>query len=123
MSPVIIGNLTGDGAVADLIDIDVELPDSGTSVAIRGRIQRTGQATTQILGSPVTMPIGGATAVYWIIQVQDQLGGAPGTATVKSTVGGPMPTPDANNVQVFSQILPINATDPALSGGSTPDTW
>jgi hypothetical protein len=118
--PQTLGNFTGDGVVDDLIDVDILLPDSGNAVTISGRVQRVGQAAQTVAPTVVNGPgVPGSGTNYWIIQV-DWTSGA---ATAKSSAAS-MPAPDANNLVVFQQTLPSNASpDLAFDTSQTPDTW
>lgn len=117
-----ISNGTGDGVTADLINVSIQLPDSGNSVAIGGRVQKVGQTIQTITGSPITFP---AAPGAGIINVVIQVDYTTGIASIKqNTSAGTMPTVDANNLQVFQTVL--QTTDSVLSLDSdniTPDTY
>jgi hypothetical protein len=58
VSPLWLGNYSGDGVTSgsDLVDIDVLLPDAGTSVTVSGLTRRVGQPAvvvpSQVLSAP-----------------------------------------------------------------------
>ncbi|HLG72145.1 MAG TPA: hypothetical protein VFE42_20695 [Chloroflexota bacterium] len=119
--PITVSSTTGDGQKVTLIDTDVTLPDSGTSVSVVGSVQTPGQSAVAITGSPVASPgVPGSGTNYWIIQVNT----ATGAASVKSSTSA-MPTADPGNVVVFQQQIAAGASsDPVLDGGdATPDSW
>ncbi|GAC1375204.1 MAG: hypothetical protein NVSMB4_03210 [Acidimicrobiales bacterium] len=118
--PLTVTNQSGDGFTADLLDVSVQLPDSGTSVPVSGRVAAKGAAGQAITGSPLTMPAAPASgSVFWNVQV-DVTSGA---ATVQqSTTADPAPI-NANNRVVFRQTLTSTSTDAATTPASTPDTW
>lgn len=114
-----ITNQTGDGAVADLLDVTLTLPDTGTSMGIFGRVQVVGAAAVAITGSPLAIPAAPASgSVFYNVQVDS----GTGAATVQqSTVADPTPISSASRV-VFRQTLVPTSTNPALVASSTPDT-
>ena len=117
--PMTITNQTGDGAVADLLDVTLTLPDSGASMGIFGRVQVVGAAAVVITGSPLAIPIAPAAgSVFYNVQVDS----GTGAATIQqSTVADPAPITPASRV-AFRQTLVSTSTDPALVPSSTPDT-
>ena len=118
--PLTITNQSGDGVTADLLDVSLQLPDSGTSVTLSGRVVVKGGAGQAITGSPLTMPTAPATgSVFWNVQV-DSISGA---ATVQqSTTADPAPISSTNRV-VFRQTLTPTSNDAATTPESTPDSW
>lgn len=117
-----IGNYTGDGVVADLIDLDLTLPDSGTSIVISGRVQRVGQTIQAMTGSPLSAPVvPGSGYTGWIIQVDYTTG----AASMKAASNA-IPTPDANNMVVWTDK--VNAGDNSslvfgAADAASPDDW
>lgn len=118
--PLTVIDVTGDGVVADLSDVAIQLPDSGTSVTISGRVQAVGASSAAITGSPLTMPTAPASgSVFWNIQVDTVSGAA---SVQQSTSADPAPISQTARV-VFRQTLSPSSTDPALTPESTPDSW
>lgn len=115
-----VSNQSGDGATADFIEVYLQLPDSGTSVLITGRIQAVGAASVNVSGSPLTIPVAPAAgSIFYNVQV-DSVAGA---ATVQqSVVADPLPIASTSRV-VFRQTLVPASTDPAITPEATPDTW
>jgi len=118
--PLTITNQSGDGATATLLDVTLQLPDSGTAVQIIGRVQTVGAAPVVISGGPLAIPTAPAAgSVFYNIQVDS----VTGVATVQqSPAADPAPiSPTA--LVVFRQTLAPSSTDPALTPEATPDTW
>jgi len=118
--PLTITNQSGDGVTANLLDVTLQLPDSGTAVGIIGRVQAVGAPAAVITGSPLAIPATPAAgSVFYNIQV-DSVSGA---ATVQqSPAADPAPiSPTA--LVVFRQTLVPTSIDPALTPEATPDTW
>jgi len=118
--PLSITSQTGDGLTADFLDISLTLPDSGTSVAITGRVQPVNGASVTVSGGPLTIPAAPASgSVFYNVQVDS----VSGVATVQqSTTADPAAIPGTARV-VFRQTLTPSSTDPATTPESTPDTW
>ncbi|GAC1502544.1 MAG: hypothetical protein NVS1B10_07340 [Candidatus Saccharimonadales bacterium] len=119
--PTTYTNLTGDGQSANLIQANIQVPDSGYSVSITGVVQVVGQSVVSITGSPLTFPSAPASG---IINVIIQINSTTGAASIKqNTTAGTFPTPDAGNIQVFQTVLGTTSTDLALDASNqTPDT-
>jgi hypothetical protein len=118
---ITIGTVTGDGVIDPAININVELPDSGTTVGISGYVQAIGGPKVDLAGATVTMPVApGSGSTFWNIQVDTGSG-----ATTVQTSAASDPSPgSATSLVVFRQRLDAGVTDPALaSTDSTPDTW
>ena len=118
--PLTASSQTGDGLTADFIDVDLTLPDSGTSVAVSGRVQPISGVSVNVSGSPLTMPAAPASgSVFWNVQVDM----VTGLATVQSSVSAdPVPLSLTARI-VLRQTLTPASTSAALTPESTPDTW
>ncbi len=118
--PLTVTNQSGDGATATLLDVTLQLPDTGTVVAISGRVQVVGSAVAGITGSPLAIPAAPAAgSVFYNIQVDSVTGVA---SVQQSAAADPLPiSPTA--LVVFRQTLVPTSTDPALTPEATPDTW
>lgn len=115
-----MSNQSGDGVSADFIDAYLQLPDSGTSVLVTGRVQAVNFGSVNVSGSPLTIPSAPASgSVFYNIQVDS----VTGLATVQqSAVTDPSPINAASRV-VFRQTLVPTSVDPATTPEATPDTW
>lgn len=116
-----MSNYTGDGLGNPIIQINIQVPDSGTTVLVAGIVSPIGGPQVTVTGSPLTAPVvPGAGTTYWIIQA-DLTTGALSTKTSPSA----MPTADAGAIMIFGDTIPstdsgnmaLNATD------QTPDTY
>ena len=118
--PLSITSQTGDGLSADFFDVSLALPDSGTSVAVTGRVQPVNGASVNVSGGPLAIPAAPAAgSVFYNVQIDS----ASGVATVQqSTTADPAPISGTARV-VFRQTLTPTSTDPATTPESTPDTW
>ncbi len=118
--PLTITNITGDGVFDDLFAVTLTLPDTGTVVAIDGRVQPIAGASVAVTGSPLAIPAAPTTgSVFYNVQVDT----VTGLATVQqSTTADPVPISASARV-VFRQTLVLSSTDPALTPSSTPDTY
>jgi hypothetical protein len=115
-----VSNSTGDGKMDNLIQVNIELPDSGTTLLIKGIVQPIGGSPTTVTGSPLTIPatpLEGAKAIY-IVQVNLSTGAASIKESATET-----PAPDAGNVVVLTQTLEHTSSDPAITAEKTPDTY
>ena len=116
-----IGTISGDGVTAPVINVNVELPDAGTTVGISGFVQAVGQQKINLTGTTVTMPAAPAIGSTWW-NIQADTGGAPTTVQTSATAD-PAPLA-ATSLVVFRQRLDAGVIDPALvATDSTPDTW
>lgn len=118
--PLTIINQSGDGSTATLLDVQLQLPDSGTSVPVVGRVKTVAGAAQTVTGSPLAIPAAPASgSIFYNVQVDTTTGAA---TVQQSTTADPAPI-NANNVVVFRQTLISTSTDPATTAASTPDTW
>ena len=69
-----LSNYTGDGITVNLLDVDVMLPDSGTSVTITGKVQPAGGAPALITGSPLAFAIPGSGTNFYIVECNTTTG-------------------------------------------------
>ncbi len=115
-----VTNQSGDGATATLLDVTLQLPDTGTVVGIIGRVQMVGNPAVTVTGTPLAIPVAPATgSVFYNVQVDS----GTGVATVQqSTTADPAPISQTALV-VFRQTLGTTSTDPATTPEATPDTW
>ncbi len=118
--PLTITNQSGDGATVTLLDVTLQLPDSGSAVGIIGRVQPVGAPAVVVTGSPLAIPAAPAAgSVFYNIQVDSVTGAA---SVQQSPAVDPAPiSPTA--LVVFRQTLGTTSTDPALTPEATPDTW
>ncbi|GAC1610326.1 MAG: hypothetical protein NVS3B26_16480 [Mycobacteriales bacterium] len=118
--PMTVVNQTGDGITVPLLDVQFQLPDTGTSLPLVGRVQRVGSPSQAITGSPLTIPAAPAAgSVFYNVQV-DVTSGA---ASVQQSTSADPALINSNNVVVFRQTLGTTSTNPALTPESTPDSW
>jgi len=118
--PLTITNQSGDGATATLLDVTLQLPDSGTAVQIIGRVQTVGTTGAVITGSPLAIPAAPAAgSVFYNIQVDS----VTGVATVQQSPAADPPPISPTALVVFRQTLVPTSIDPALTPEATPDTW
>ncbi len=118
--PLSITSQTGDGMVADFVDVSLALPDSGTAVQVTGRVQPINGTSVNVSGGPLAIPAAPASgSVFYNVQVDS----VSGVATVQqSTTADPAAISGTARV-VFRQTLTPASTDPATTPESTPDTW
>ena len=117
--PETLADYTGDGITTDLIQVAVSLPDAGTTYTVAGYVKKVGNAGVNVASTTLTSAgVPGSGTNYEIVQVDY----TSGIATIKTSTSS-LPTPDANNIVVFSQTIPTGASaDPVLDGATvTPD--
>ena len=123
--PLVIGNRSGDGVSDAMMDTVIQLPDSGSSVAVVGGVAAIGHSAVGITGSPLTAPaVPGSGSTYWNIQV-DAITGA---ATVQtSSTGDPAVLLSSDSltpqIVIFRQTLTSGSSSSSLDQdtSATPD--
>lgn len=121
--PLSLSNYSGDGQTVNMLDVDVTLPDSGTTIAITGKVQAVGQSIVLITGSPVTFNIPGSGTNFYIVECNTTTGAL---TVLLSTASFAAITLDPGNVEVYRMSFASTANpDEALdaSTASTPDSW
>lgn len=120
--PKTISNFTGDGLADPIIQVNIQVPDSGASVLVAGTVRAPGATNVvTVTGSPLTAPgVPGSGITSWIIQA-DLTTGALSIKTSSSA----MPAADAGALMIFSDtIASTDSGNMALNASDqTPDTY
>lgn len=119
--PLTLSAAAGDGVLTPALRVNMQLPDTGTSIAVQGSYQGTlvgsnpqgVQPVINFNGSPVSSPgVPGGGSNFWICQVNTTTG----ALTVKTSTSA-YPLPDAGNIVVFEQTIASTANAaPSLQG-------
>ncbi len=125
--PITLSPVAGDGINAPAIRCNVNLPDSGTSVAVQGvyvapsigQTQPGGQQAPISFSGTVTSPgVPGSGTNYWITELNTTTGVI---QTKASTTA--IPTADAGNIVLFSQSIGVGAPSAVSQQGSFSFPW
>lgn len=113
---------TGDGVNTTLVNAVVELPDSGTTLNVAGKVQYPGQPAVAITGSPLAIPANpGSGSVFWQLVV-DYLTGA--ASVVQSTANDPPPVDRGPKSPMFGpgELMPQAAVKGRVSAAADQST-
>lgn len=102
--------ITGDGIVADYLQISLQLPDAnGGNAMCVGTVTPVGGSAVAVNQS-ITLPAApGSGQIWWAIECNHTTGVC---SLLQNTSG--VNTPDPNNDIIFQDILTTTTTDPSL---------
>lgn len=125
---VTVQYVEGNGVQDDQLAISVQLPDAnGGNLIVAGVVQPTGGASDSLTPTTIAMPAAPATgSIFLNVQVDPYIVG--GTPTIQQSIAAPpaaLPSADAISGHVmrivYSETLTSTSTNPADTGGITPD--
>lgn len=121
--PLTLSAAGGDGVTTPAIRCNINLPDTGTTIAVQGSYQaplvgsnpQGQQPVVNFSGNETSPGVPGSGTNYWIVE----LNVSTGALAVKSSVSA-IPLPDAGNIIVFQQSIASTANAaPSLQGNLT----
>lgn len=126
--PVTMSIVGGDGINAPAIRMNIQLPDTGTSVPVQGTYVATAAAGTQPGTQQVPINFSGTqtqtytSGYYWMLELGVTVGGtgAALAGTLTSKFGATMPTQDSGTFVLFTQLMPATSTISQQGGFTFP---
>jgi hypothetical protein len=128
-------NITGNGTVTDYHNVNVSIPDAGTTITVFGQIQRatapplaSGQTPAtnglQTLNGTVTSPGVPGGGSNYTVYAADWTSGALAVHNSTTSLAAARALLGATEIEIFNQVLASTASSNlSLTAVAMPDTW